>query len=325
MLVVACLWFAQLYCATRPPYIDLARYAAGEERMPFQGRDLMRWPMLAASHSAFLQHITAGRALLRSPESLVMELAAAISLLLAGWAAMKLYRVAAPGAPLPELPFALLIVICGVDFVLMVPFSFPYDLPATAFLGWGLYFALTRRFSALLPVFLLGTWNRETTLFLIGVVALVAVYRETGPWARPKARDLVQISVLLAGWVAITQAQKHAYAHNPSEAGPRITGNLHHLADPLLWPNILSASAFLIPYVYLNRSRIRFAPLRASLLLLPFWVLLLLSVGQILELRIYGDISVLIAVAAALIFTSAMREEVPAASQASETSPLRSV
>lgn len=274
--------------------------------MPFQGRDLMRWPMLWASHSDWLQHLTAGRALLRTPEFLVMEIAAAVSLLLAGIAAIKIYHLAAPEAPLPELPFALLIVICLFDFVLSVPFSFPYDLPATAFLGWGLYFALQQRFWVLLAVFLLGTWNRETTLFLVPAVPLIATTRRSrsGPlaWTRPQGKEIGETAVLFAGWLAITAWQRHLYAGNPSEAGPRILGNLHQLLRPQLWPNILSASAFLLPYVYFNRNRIAFAPLRAVLLLLPFWVLLLLSVGQILELRIYGDISVLVAVAAALIF-----------------------
>lgn len=303
MLCVACVWFAQLYCTLRAPYIDLHRYALGQERMPFQGRDLMRWPLLAAGHSTTLQHLTAGRSLLRSPEFLVMEVTTAISLLLAGLAAVKLYKLAAPDAQMPELPFALLIVICLFDFVLTVPFSFPYDLPATAFLGWGLYFALQGRFWALLPIFLLGTWNRETTLFLIGVVPLAAAARrgETRP-SHLRLREILQALVLFVLWLAVTLLQRTAYAHNPSEAGPRISGNLHYLANPMLWPNILSASAFLLPYVYFNRARIRYIPLRQSLLLLPFWVLMLLSVGQILELRIYGDISVFIAVAAAIIF-----------------------
>lgn len=303
ILVIACFWFANLYCTARHPYIDLARYARGQERMPFQGRDLMRWPMLVASHSAALQHLTAGRALLRSPEFLVMEVSAALALLLAGWAAIKLYRLAAPAAPIPELPFAILIIVCVFDFVLSVPFSFPYDLPATAFLGWGTYFVVRRRFLALLPVFILGTWNRETTLFLVGVLLLVAATKDSRlKWRNLDRRDWLQAGVLCLCWLAITRAQHFFYRTAPTEAGPRISGNLHALANPLLWPNILSASAFLLPYVYLNRRRIEFAPLRSALLILPFWVLLLLSVGQILELRIYGDISVPIAVAAALIF-----------------------
>ncbi len=315
MLVVACIWFARVYCTSRQPYIDLARYAAGQERMPFQGRDLMRWPLLLAGHSAYLQRVTATRALLRSPEFLVMEVVAAISLLLAGWAAVKLYRLAAPQAPLPALPFALLVVICLVDFVTDVPFSFPYDLPATAFLGWGIYLIMRRRFWPLLPVFFFGTWNRETTLFLVGVLLLVAAANDGRvALAHVRFQDWWQAGVLLAVWLAITQAQKHLYAANPSEAGSRIAGNLHDLLRPILWPNILSVSAFLLPYVYLNRHRIRYAPLRASLLLLPFWLLLLLTVGQILEARIYGDISVLIAVAASLIVVDRIQswEKVPA-------------
>ena len=308
MLLVACVWFARVYCTSRHPYIDLARYAAGQERMPFQGRDLMRWPLWLAGRSAYLQRITATRALLRSPEFLVMEVVAAISLLLAGWSAVKLYRLAAPKAPLPALPFALLVVICLFDFVVDVPFSFPYDLPATAFLGWGTYFVLRRRFWPLLLVFLVGTWNRETTLFLIGILLLVAATRAGRvAVAHVQTRDWIEAGVLLAGWLLITLVQKHHYAGNPSEAGSRISENLHDLLRPILWPNILSVSAFLLPYVYLHRDRIRFAPLRASLLILPFWLLLLLSVGQILESRIYGDISVLIAVAAALIFVERVR------------------
>ncbi len=301
-LVVACIWFARGYCTIRAPYIDLPRYAAGLERMPFQGRDLMRWPMLAAAHWPWLQHATAERAVLRSPEFLVMEIAAAISLFLAARAAERLYRLALPGAPLPLLPSALLIVVCLFDFVLDVPFSFPYDLPATAFLGWGIVFIAERRFRALLPVFFFGTWNRETTLFLIGVLLLTAAMAGPGiALTNIRRRDWAQAGVLLLCWGAITGWQHHHYAGNLSEAGSRIGGNVHHLLNPMLWPNILSVSAFLLPYVYLNRAKVQHTALRASILLLPFWLLLLLSVGQILESRIYGDISVFVAVAAALI------------------------
>ncbi len=301
-LVVACIWFARGYCTIRPPYIDLRLYAAGLERMPFQGRDLMRWPMLAAAHLPWLQRATAERAVLRSPEFLVMEVAAAISLFLAARAAERLYRLAMPEAPLPLLPSALLIVVCLFDFVLDVPFSFPYDLPATAFLGWGIVFIAERRFWALLPVFFFGTWNRETTLFLIGVLLLTAAMQGSRlALGNVRRRDWMQAGSLLLCWVGITGWQHRHYAGNLSEAGPRISGNVHHLLNPMLWPNILSVSAFLLPYIYLNRAKVQNPALYASILLLPFWLLLLLSVGQILESRIYGDISVFVAVAAALI------------------------
>ena len=305
---MACLWFARGYCTLRAPYIDLRLYAAGLERMPFQGRDLMRWPMLAAAHLPWLQRATAERVVLRSPEFLVMELAAAVSLFFAARAAERLYRLALPEAPLPLLPSALLIVVCLFDFVLDVPFSFPYDLPATAFLGWGVVFIAERRFWALLPVFFFGTWNRETTLFLLGVFLLTAALK--GPrlsWRNLRGEDWLQALTLLCCWLVVIGWQHHHYAGNLSEAGPRISGNLHHLLNPMLWPNILSVSAFLLPYVYLNRAKVRHAALQASILLLPFWLLLLLSVGQILEARIYGDISVFVAVAAAVIVVDRIR------------------
>lgn len=276
--------------------------------MPFQGRDLMRWPMLAAAHIPFLQHATAQRAVLRSPEFLVMEIAAGLSLFLAARAAERLYRLAMPEAPMPLLPSALLIVVCLFDFVLDVPFSFPYDLPATAFLGWGIVYIAEGRFFRLLPVFLFGTWNRETTLFLVGVLLLTAAMRESRlELGNITRKSWSEAGVLSLCWLAITGSQHHHYAGNLSEAGSRIGGNIQQLLSPALWPNILSVSAFLLPYVYLNRAAVHCAALRASILLLPFWLLLLLSVGQILESRIYGDISVFVAVAAALIVVEHIR------------------
>ena len=318
-VAVACIWFARAYCTLRAPYIDLGRYAVGLERMPFQGRDMMRWPMLAAAHLPWLQRLTAERAVLRSPEFLVMEIGAAVALYAATRAAERLYRLASPEAALPLLPSALLIVVCIFDFILDVPFSFPYDLPATAFLGWGVVFIAERRFWALLPVFLLGTWNRETTLFLIGVLLLTAALRGTRfGWRNVRRGEWLQAVSMLVCWLGIIGWQHHHYAANLSEAGPRISGNLHHLLNPMLWPNLLSISAFLLPYIYMNRAKLSLPALYASTWLLPFWLLLLLSVGQILESRIYGDISVFVAVAAALIVVDKIRQA------SSTTLPLRS-
>jgi hypothetical protein len=207
-----------------------------------------------------------------------------------------------PNARVPLLPFAVLIVVFLFDFCTGVPFSFPYDPLSMMFLGWGLYLVLADKFWWLLPLFALATWNRETTVFLILARAAVAVFRE-GRWRlrAPRLRDVVETAVLCVVWVVITFALHHKYAGNPTEAGSRILGNLHHLAQPVLWPGILSGSAFLMPWIYWRRNWISAPKLRACVLLLPIWVLMLLSVGQILEVRIYGDIAVFIAVCAAAI------------------------
>jgi hypothetical protein len=102
-------------------------------------------------------------------------------------------------------------------------------------------------------------------------------------------------------WTVIVLLLHHRYAANATEAGLRIRLNLHDLARPVLWPTILSGSAFLMPWIYWRRDLISAPRLRACVLLLPLWVLILASVGQILEVRIYGDIAVFIAVCAAAI------------------------
>jgi hypothetical protein len=302
IVVFAAALIAQIYTIELPPYLNLRKYALGQERMPFQARELMRYPLLWAGNSGFLQRHTAGRAGMNSPERLMLMLVTFAAILLSVWAAQKIDRMYWPKARVPLLPFAVLIVVFIFDFYLSVPYTFPYDPMSMMFLGWGLYLVLTDRFWWLLPLFALATWNRETTVFLILARGAVALSRE-GRWRlrAVKLRDVLEIAVLCVVWAGITAALHHKYAANPTEAGTRIVSNLHNLSRPVLWPAILSGSAFLMPWIYWRRNLISAPRLRACVLLLPLWVLMLLCVGQILEVRIYGDIAVFIAVCAAAI------------------------
>lgn len=312
IVVFVAAFIAQLYTIEVPPYLDLRRYALGQERMPFQARELMRYPFLWAGNSEFLQRHTAGRAGMNSPERLVVMLATFAAVLLSVWAAQKIDRLYWPKARVPLLPFAVLIVVFVFDFYLGVPYSFPYDIPAMMFLGWGLYLVLTGRFWWLLPLFAVATWNRETTVFLILARAAVALESEgRWRWKTVRIRDVIEVAVLCVVWAAITFTLHHKYAGNPTEAGSRISNNLRDLSHPVLWPGILSGSAFLMPWIYWRRNWISAARLRACVLLLPIWVLMLLCVGQILEVRIYGDIAVFIAVCAAAILRAELSGTAP--------------
>jgi hypothetical protein len=310
VVVFAAAFAAQQYTIEVPPYLDLRKYAQGQERMPFQSRELMRYPLLWAGNSGFLQKHTAGRAGMNSPERLVLMLVSFVAILLSVWAAQKIDRLYWPKARVPLLPFAILIVVFFFDFRLGVSYSFPYDLPAMMFLGWGLYLVLTDRFWWLLPLFALATWNRETTLFLILARGAVVLSRE-GRWRlrAVKLRDMMEIAVLGVVWVSITGFLHHKYAANPTEAGSRIMSNLRDFTRPVLWPGILCGSAFLMPWIYWRRDLISAPRLRACVLLLPLWVLILFSVGQLLEVRIYGDIAVFIAVCAAAILRAELSED----------------
>jgi hypothetical protein len=310
IVVLAAAFAAQIYTIELPPYLDLRKYALGQERMPFQARELMRYPLLWAGNSAFLQRHTVGRAGMNSPERLVLMLVTFAAILLSVWAAQKIDRTYWPKARVPLLPFAVLIVVFFFDFYLSVPFSFPYDPLSMMFLGWGLYLVLTDQFWWLLPLFAVATWNRETTVFLILARGAVALSRE-GRWRlrAVKFRDALEIAVLCVVWAAVMLTLHHKYAGNVTEAGSRIANNLHDLAKPVLWPAILSGSAFLMPWIYWRRDLISAPRLRACVLLLPLWVLMLLCVGQILEVRIYGDIAVFIAVCAAAILRAELSGE----------------
>ncbi len=48
VVVFASAFIAQFYTIQVPPYLDLRKYALGQERMPFQARELMRYPLLWA-------------------------------------------------------------------------------------------------------------------------------------------------------------------------------------------------------------------------------------------------------------------------------------
>jgi hypothetical protein len=98
IVVFAAAFAAQQYTIQVPPYLDLRKYALGQERMPFQARELMRYPLLWAGNSAFLQRHTTGRAGMNSPERLVLMLVTFAAILLSVWAAQKIDRMYWPKA-----------------------------------------------------------------------------------------------------------------------------------------------------------------------------------------------------------------------------------
>ena len=281
IVVFVAAFTAQIYTIELPPYLDLRKYALGQERMPFQARELMRYPLLWAGNSSFLQRHTAGRAGMNSPERLVLMLVTFVAILLSVWAAQKIDRMYWPKARVPLLPFAVLIVVFFFDFYLGVTYTFPYDAMSMMFLGWGLYLVLADRFWWLLPLFAVATWNRETTVFLIlarasgGAVARGTMAAAGGEAARC-GRDCRAVCCVGGDYV---------------DAAPQVCGESDggRLADhgsicmtsakPVLWPGILSGSAFLMPWIYWRRDLISAPRLRACVLLLPLWVLMLVCCG----------------------------------------------
>jgi hypothetical protein len=193
-----------------------------------------------------------------------------------------------------------------------VAYQFPYDLLAMAFFTTGMYLIYNRRFWWLLVMFLVASFNRETTLFLIPLIVLDAVASEDGlEWKRVKSPALLgKVALLSIVWLA-TQAYVHErFAGRPSEMGPRMMVNLAVFKQPQMWPAFFAAGGFLIPLVLLFRKRIPDPRIRSYIWVIPLWIAFMFVYGQVLEIRIYGELSGLLALSSVLIFESSLEAKI---------------
>src|ERR1700712_283988 len=90
--ILATIQFAWCYLWITRPYVNTLQYEEGLERMPFQGRLLMMFPMRWAHHSTTLQLLTQPFAISHfwfprpvAPEVLVQAAIDVVCLLLAGY------------------------------------------------------------------------------------------------------------------------------------------------------------------------------------------------------------------------------------------------
>ncbi len=315
-LALATVNFVRYYIVSLMSYLSLRRYALGTERMPFQGRMLLMWPLRWAGDSALLRRMGSGRTgALRQPELAALNVIGLVAVFAAALLVTRMYRLASKRGDLPYLPWALMIVVCSYNYTghLEQNFLFPYDLASLAFFTAGIYLIYTRRFAWLLVLFPIATLNRETTLFLIPLVGLDAMATQTGLDWRQLRRGLVlaKLAALSVLWGAVELYVHHRFAGNATEAGFRVRMNLAWLSHPKFWPAIAGTCAYLLPFLLLLRTRIADERVRAYVLILWPWIAFMFVYGQIVEERVYGELCALVALAATLILeeTLAVRRE----------------
>jgi hypothetical protein len=173
------------------------------------------------------------------------------------------------------------------------PLRFVWDMPALMFFTLGLAALQRRSWSVYYPLFGIATFNKDTTIFL----AFTQLVTDWGSVLRRRA--LAHFACQVAIWLAIRFALQRAFADNPGwGAMPNaISSNLRALLSPALLLVIASSFGFLwLPVVFLHqRIEGRFAR-RAVWVLVPF-ALGAMVVGSIYELRIWGELIPLIALA----------------------------
>src|ERR1700761_2648473 len=167
-------WF---YLNRVPSYITLERYEVGQERMPFQGRILMEWPLrwahqshfvkaLAASLTAF--HLWLPRGVL--PEDIVEFIVGFAAVIVSGLVARDMYIFHSKQRRLNAWVYPFFLVMVAVSYCMEANhfFRFFYDLPSLGLFALGLYLIYRRRSLLLFAlVFIVATLNRETSLFLL--------------------------------------------------------------------------------------------------------------------------------------------------------------
>jgi Gpi18-like mannosyltransferase len=306
VLGLASVHFARCYVMLTGSWINLDKYAAGTERMPFQGRMLMMWPLRWAEHNASVVRFSSHHeGAMKDPNRLVICIVALVCLIATGYIVTRLYEQASSLRLFPWLPYVLLLAISYVQYILHCEqnFLYPYDLLSLLFFTSGIWLIYNRRFWWLLLMFPVAVLNRETMIFLVPMLLLDACCNDKRiEWknlAQPAL--LAKTAALSAIWAAIVLYVHHRYLHNESDLGSHVSVNIRYITHPQFWPQLFSVGAFLPVFLWYFNREIEDFRLRVYCLIFPLWCAVMFFYGMLNETRIFGELGGLMALVTALI------------------------
>jgi hypothetical protein len=181
---------------------------------------------------------------------------------------------------------------------------YPWDIPGVLFVTLGLVLLRCRRWTAYYGVFALATVNRETTYLLTLIHCVTALGRDR--------RDTILRHVAAQGgiWLAIKAALYLAFRENRVQGiglfDIQLLRNLGQLARPDVLVTVLRSWGMLWIVVALGLQRIEDRFLRRALLACVVQLVILLLVGVIEELRVYGEIIPIVLAAVVVIARDAV-------------------
>jgi hypothetical protein len=172
-------------------------------------------------------------------------------------------------------------------------YYYPSDIPGILFMILGLIFLRQQKWWLYYPIFILGTFNRETIIFLT-LTHLLTNWKTT-----PRFKLLSHVLVQTLLWIGIKSFLWRAFYTNTSESiwysdifgvfKNTLQFNLVILRDPMAYSDILSVYGYLwIPLIALwNFISDRW--LKSALWTVLLFHLAMLIPGEINEMRIYGE------------------------------------
>lgn len=285
-----------------PPYLHLEKYERGLDMMPCQARVLMMLVLRWAHQNRFLMAcaglLTKHTLIYRShiaPESFVFAIADTLGVAIAGWVTIRIYESASEYGLLTSFVYPFVLVFCAASYVLIAlhPFRFYYDLPGLGFFAVGLYLIYFRKHPLLFAVlFVVATFNRETTLLLLLFFALSAVTRDgIVDWRRLIApRTLAVVLPLGVFWAVWHVYAGRLYAHNHFATISAREINVALILWPPAWPQLLEAGCYSIVPIVIFRGFVRDKTLRLWLWVLPAWFGIMFLFAIVDEPRLYGEL-----------------------------------
>ncbi len=167
-------------------------------------------------------------------------------------------------------------------------FFYPYDLPAILFTTLGLIALYRKQWAFYYAVFIIATFNRETSYFLTFVYLASALGKES--WKPVISHAAAQATL----WMGIKTALYLLFANNPAQGAGlfelQLTRSLEQLANPGTLSILARNWGMVWIFVLAWHAHIQNPFLRRGLLACLAQLLILLLVGVIEELRIYGEI-----------------------------------
>jgi hypothetical protein len=301
-------FFVRVHLLIPVQYLKISSYLAGTERLPFQRRVLPIFLIRLLEHIPIPASIVKGHAgAFANANQIWLLLIDLVAFAVFSFFCHRFYRATTKNGMFSLLWYPILIFALVWSYVLHSEANlyYPYDMLSVAFFTAGLFFVYQRKFLPLLLVMLVGSFNRETTMFLIPLVALDALAPMTTlnparlPWKR---LPWLKLALLSAIWIGVKLLLGHFFQLNDrSQDFLRLGYNRPYLLYPNNWPQLLSGCGFLLPVVFLLRRRIPDTRVAAYMLIIPIWFIVMCFYGVLTETRIYGELCTLVAVACTLL------------------------
>ncbi len=166
-------------------------------------------------------------------------------------------------------------------------FLYPYDLPAILFTTLGLIALYRKQWAFYYAIFIIATFNRETSYFL------TLIYFASAFGIEDWKTILRHVGGQAALWLGIKTGLYLLFASNPAQGAGLFEFQLLRSLEQLAQPGILGILArnwgMVWIFVLIWQARIREPFLRRALLACLAQLCILFLVGVIEELRIYGE------------------------------------